>query len=310
MPEVPEVTVRDAQRGDAAAISEVSTAAVPHLVRSAAGVAADLREDARLGRRRWVGLVEGRIAGTATARIVADQEDVREVVLTVAVHPDFGSRGLGSRLLQTAAGAFPDATALQAHGTDDPISMAFAVRHGFLPEDEHPLSLADPQDVPDVGPPPDGIRPVTLAALPDMRMLLETHNLAAADPAEGPLRRLTMYQLRSEWWDDPDNAPDLSWGLLAPGRSAPVLVSFTSVRVDRDRGRAWSGRTATHPDHRHRGLAEWVLRRTLNALAGEGVLQAWAPDARDNPALVALNRAAGYRPATRSIQLARRLPRA
>ena len=136
-------------------------------------------------------------------------------------------------------------------------------------------------------------------------MLLETHNLAtAADPGQ---RRLTMYQLRSEWWDRPGNAPELSWGLLAAGRTGPVLAAFTSVHVDLERGRAWSRMTATHPSYRGRGLAQWVKRRTLVSLAAAGVTQAWAPIPADNTSMLAVNEALGYKPAATSIRLRRRI---
>ena len=128
----------------------------------------------------------------------------------------------------------------------DPISLAFAVRNGFLPEGEHRISFVDPAAVGDAGPPPNGLRPVTLEALPDLRMLLETYNLAAGDDPSGLSRRYTMYQLRSEWWDNPDNAPSLSFGLIDDDAPRPVLAAFTSVQVDRERGRAWSTMTA-HP---------------------------------------------------------------
>lgn len=301
--------MRDAQRGEASAVSAVSSAAVPYLVRSAARVAADFREDARLGRRRWVGLVDDEVAGTATARIVADHDGEREVFLTVEVHPDFGSRGVGTALLQTAGSAFPGTSGLQAVCTDDPIAMAFAVRNGFLPEADHPVASLDPRTVPTVGPPPKGMRPVTLAAMPDLRMLMETNNLAARDDPSLQMRRLTMYQLRSEWWDDPDNAPELSWGLLAQVGSAPVLAAFSSVQLDRDRGRAWCALTATHPDFRGRALSAWVRQRVLNALAERRLTDAWTPYEADNPRLLALNDAVGFRPTARSVRVARRLLR-
>jgi len=200
--------VRDAHRGDAPAIGEIWSAAVPYLVRTAARAAADMREDKTLRRRRWVGLVDGVVAGTATAQQLGEHE----AFVTVEVHPDHGSRGLGTALLTDAAAAFPDIDQMRSVSNGDPISLAFAVRNGFLPEGEHRISFVDPAAVAEAGPPPTGLRAVTLEALPDLRMLLETYNLATSDDPSGLSRRYTMYQLRSEWWDNPDNAPGLSFG--------------------------------------------------------------------------------------------------
>ena len=61
---MPEVTVRDARPDDAAAIARVWAATLPMMVRSAARVPADMAQDASLGRRRWVGLLDGVVAGT------------------------------------------------------------------------------------------------------------------------------------------------------------------------------------------------------------------------------------------------------
>jgi GNAT superfamily N-acetyltransferase len=304
---VSEVTVRDVHRSDAAAIGEVSAAAVPHAVWSSAQVAADLRKDATLGRRRWVGLLDNVVAGTASARQVIDPLGDLTLLLDVAVRPEQGSQGVGTRLLLAAAAAFPGANRLQAVGDGGPISLSFAVRNGFLPEHEQPVARVDPRSVADADPDACGLRPVTLEALPDLRMLLETHNIAAAeDPRRG---RMTMYQLRAEWWDRPDNAPGLSWGLLATGPNGPLLAAFTSVQVDQERGRAWSRTTATHPDFRGRGLAQWVKRRTLRSLAQADVREAWSPVDVDDAAMLAVNEALGYRISATSVSLRRRMRR-
>lgn len=295
--------MRDAQRGDAPAIGEIWSAAVPYLVRTAARAAADMREDRTLRRRRWVGLVDGVVAGTGTAQQLGEHE----AFVTVEVHPDQGSRGVGTALLTDAAAAFPDIDQLRSVSNGDPISLAFAVRNGFLPEGEHRISFVDPSTVADAGPPPTGLRAVTLEALPDLRMLLETYNLATSDDPSGLSRRYTMYQLRSEWWDNPDNAPSLSFGLIDDDAPRPVLAAFSSVQVDRERGRSWSTMTATHPTYRRRGLARWVKRRMLRSLAENGVTEAWTGNDSTNAAMLAVNEQLGYVAAATSIRLARRL---
>jgi GNAT superfamily N-acetyltransferase len=301
---VPGVTVRDAQKGDAAAIGEIWSTAVPYLVRTAARASADMREDKTLRRKRWVGIVDNLVAGTATARQVGE----REVFITVEVHPEHGSRGIGTALITTAATEFTGATMLRSVSNGDPISMAFAVRNGFLPEGEHHIAFIDPAVVESVGAPPRELRAITLEALPDLRMLLETYNLSADDDPSGLSRRYTMYQLRADWWDSPDNAPDLSFGLVDDAPARPLLASFTSVQVDRQRGRSWSSMTATHPAYRGRGLASWVKRRMLNSLVDAGIVEAWTGNDSANKAMLAVNGRVGYQTTATSVRLARRLP--
>ena len=146
--------MRDAHRGDAPAIGEIWSAAVPYLVRTAARAAADMREDKTLRRRRWV--------GSPTASSPAPPPRARlgehEVFVTVEVHPDHGSRGVGTALLTDAAAAFPDVDQMRSVSNGDPISLAFAVRNGFLPEGEHRISFVDPAAVADAGPSPKGLR--------------------------------------------------------------------------------------------------------------------------------------------------------
>jgi GNAT superfamily N-acetyltransferase len=304
VPEVQAVTVRDAQKGDAASIGDIWSSAVPYLVRTPARAAADMREDRTLRRKRWVGVVDNVVAGTATARQVGE----REVFVTVEVHPDHGSRGVGTSLLMTAVNAFSGITMLRSVSNGDPISMSFAVRNGFLPEGEHHIALVDPGTVDKVEPAPRDLRPVTLDALPDLRMLLETYNLSALDDPSGLSRRYTMYQLRADWWDSPDNAPDLSFGLVDDTAPRPLLASFTSVQVDRHRGRSWSSMTATHPSYRGRGLATWVKHRMLNALVDAAITEAWTGNDTLNKPMLRVNETLGYQPAATSIRLARRLP--
>jgi GNAT superfamily N-acetyltransferase len=303
------VTVRDARVEDCVAIADIWAAAVPYLVRSADRAAADLVADATLGRRHWVGLVDGRIVGIAMARPF-HEDDEDQIFVAVEVHPDYGSRGVGSALLHAAVAAFPGVTGMQSVSRDDPISLGFAVRNGFLPEGEHRVCRVDPAVVSQAGHPPDGFRAVDLSGLDDLQGLLDTYNQAARDDPSGLSRVITLQEFRAGWWNSPDNAPEHSWALLVDDPASPggsLVAAFTSVQVDRARGRAWSAMTATHPSHRGRGLATWVKRRSLNSLAGAGVHEAWTANDATNAPMIAVNDSLGYQPAAKSISVRRRL---
>jgi GNAT superfamily N-acetyltransferase len=296
-----EVSVRDAAPADAPAIARVWAAAVPYLVRSDARAAADLRQDAVLGRRRWVGLLDGDVVGTATSRPVAEDE----YFLTVEVHPSGGSRGIGSTLLHEALGAMPDVLHVTSVCNGDPVSLAFAVRNNFVPVGENRVARVLPREVPPVGAVPPGLAASTLAVLPDLSSLLQTHNAAAADDPSGLSREYTPEAFQADWWSSPDNAPDLSWALVEDGRQ-PVVAAFTSCQVDRARGRAWSAMTATSAAHRGQGLARWVKQRSLNALAEAGVTEAWTANDATNAPMLAVNAALGYVEQARSVRVSRR----
>ena len=308
---MPEVTVRDAHRGDARGIADIWAAAVPVLVRSAARAAADLREDRALGRRRWVGLVDGEVAGTAAARLLHGEtlHAAREVVLEVEVHPRFGSRGVGTALLETAVAAWPGVAQLHATCTDEPISMAFAVRFGFLPLAERLVSTVRTAEVADPGPAPVGLRATTLDRLPSLEMLLDTYNHGTRGDPDGLTVPLTLKELRQGWWNGPDNASDLSWGLVADSPSAPLLTAFSSTTLDRERGQACGAMTTTDPSYRRRGLATWVKRRSLRSLHEAGVAEASTTVDAGNAAMATLNQALGYRPRGVLVHVGRRLAR-
>lgn len=300
---MPEVTVRDARHEDAADIHAVWAAAIPYLVRSAQRAEADLRADATLGRRRWVGLVDSVVAGTATARVVAPGESF----VDVEVRPELGSRGVGRALLAQTLAAFEGIRQVVAVCNQDPIALSFAIRHNFLPDGEHRVALVDPRTVTAAGPAPDGLTAVRLDRVPDLTALLATHNTAARDDPSGLSRELTPETFRTEWWDAPDHAPEVSWALLDESGPAPVVAAFTTVQVDRVRGVAWSGMTGTGTAYRGRGLATWVKRRTLTALAEAGVTEARTANDATNAPMLAVNAALGYRASVTSVRVRRRL---
>jgi GNAT superfamily N-acetyltransferase len=302
--QMPEVTVRDARTEDAPAISEVWAAAQPLLVRSAARAEADLRHDTVVDLHRWVAVLEGRVVGTSYARPLDDGT----VMVAVEVHPDRGSRGVGTALLGAALTAFPDANELTALCSDDPISLAFAVRNNFVPVGEHRIAGVDPRTVPPAGPVPAGLREVRLDEV-DPELVRASHNASAADDPSGLSRVYDRETFLVDWWDSPDNAPDLGRGLLDGAGEEPVLAAFTSVQVDRPRGRAWSSMTATRPSYRGRGLARWLKQRMLNALAEAGITSATTGNDVTNAPMIAVNDALGYLPVGRTIRVERRVLR-
>ena len=255
--------MRDAHRGDAPAIGEIWSAAVPYLVRTAARAAADMREDKTLRRRRWVGLVDGVVAGTATAQQLGEHE----VFVTVEVHPDHGSRGVGTALLHGCGRRLP------RHRPD-------AVGEQRRPD---LAGVRGAQRVPPRGRAPDllrgpggrrGRRAAAERAAPGdpggaPRPADAARDLQPRRPATtraGCRGATRCTSCARSGGTTPTTPPACPSGSSTTTRPRPVLAAFTSVQVDRERGRAWSTMTATHPTYRRLGLARWVKRRMLNAL--------------------------------------------
>ena len=283
--------MRDARPEDAPAIAETWAAARPLMVRSAARAEAGLREDVAVGRRRWVADLAGRVVGTSTAR----RRDDGTVTISVEVHPDFGSRRVGTALLAPTLAAFPEATELTAISNDDPIALAFSVRNGFLPTGEHRIAGLDPRTVPPAGPAPSGFREVRLDEI-DPELVRDAHNASAADDPGGLSRVFDRETFRTEWWEGPDHAPELGVGLLDESGAETVGVALTAGQVDR-------------PRRRGRGLARWVKQRMLNAVAAAGVTSATTANDATNAPMIAVNDALGYTPVGRTIPVQRRVTR-
>ena len=302
--------MRDARPGDAEAVARVWSAAAPLLVRSAARAAADIAEDAVLGRRRWVAELDGVVVGTASVRDdIGPDRTEHDVKLSVEVHPDAGSRGVGTALITAAlASLASEAGEITAVCNDDPIALAFAVRNNFVPDGEHRVASVDPHDVPDPGLPPPGLRASTLAVLGPEPVRL-AYNAAAGDDPSRMSRPQDAEHFRKDWWESPDHAPDLSWALVDESGPAPVVAAFTTVNVDRAARRAWTSMTATRADLRDRGLARWVKQKTMRSLADVGISVALTANDATNAAMIAVNDSLGYHEAGRLIRVVRRVLR-
>ena len=284
------IVVRTADPGDAPAMAQVWAAAVPYLVRSAASIAHAMGSDRMVGRRRTVAVLDDQVIGTATSFLRPDGVGA----IQLAADPEHRGRGAGTVLYDDAMGSLDSQGAAITEGVanDDPASLAFVRARRFTVSGEHRISGVDPRTVDLVGPAPDGLEPIRCDRLPDTDSLLATHNASAKDDPSGHSRVHTAAEFRSQWWDSPDNAHDLSWAML----DGETVAAFTSVQVDRERGRAWSSMTATHPSYRGRGLATWLKRATLNSLADAGVTRAMTANDLQNAAMLAVNGRLGYRP--------------
>lgn len=276
--------IRPATPDDAAAMAVVWREAVPFLVKTAAGIAGELRSHS--SRQVLVAVEDDEIAGLASVWPPADGVSR----MMVMVRPGFRGRGIGSTLydriaaLATATGASRLLAVSVAEGND------FAVRRGFALGRDLSSSRVLLSDVPAPVPVPGELVLTDYREL-DPRGVWSAYNATAGDDPSG-LSEVPAYETWLELdWNHPDLIPELSIALL----DGDTIASFVSTTGDRDRGVAWSALTGTRPEYRGRGLAKVVKSHALNRAREAGFTEALTGNAADNQPMLAVNAWLGYR---------------
>jgi GNAT superfamily N-acetyltransferase len=278
--------VRAAVPDDAAALAAIWQAVLPHLVKTAAGIEAELR--ASTARKVLVATTGDTIAGYGSAWL-PDRPGVASRV-SVLVSAEHRARGVGTTLAGRveAIAAQAGAGSLLAAVTDD--SRDFAVRRGFAIGRELSYSAADLAGLPEPAAVPDGMRLADFTGLDPVR-LWEAFRAVAGDDPSG----LSSVPEYDEWlvteWRHPDHALDLSVAVL----DGDTVASFVSTTADRDRAVVWSNLTGTRPAYRGRGLAKVVKSHALARCRDAGITAAHTGNDANNHPMLAVNHWLGYR---------------
>ena len=285
--------IRAASTDDVEAVAAVWVAAQPYRVITAAGLRAGYqRHDPDVDVSHQVAVQDGRVVGEASLRLWTDDTGPRARV-SLAVHPDARRRGTGTALLAAASEAARAHGAHVLDGIADPgPGVAFADARGARRLRPHTVNGCDPAAAPPPDPTPAGLRVLPADALPDAEPVRLLLNLAASDDPSGLSEQMSE-PVFAQLWNAPDHRPELGAVVLADDDR---LLSFTSTLADLDRGRAWTGMTATHPDARGRGLARLVKAHALQAMAAAGIRQVATGNDDANAAMLAVNRRLGYAP--------------
>ncbi|GAA2668392.1 GNAT family N-acetyltransferase [Streptomyces lunalinharesii] len=292
------LTVRDFRPADAKAVADLRRAAVPFLLATPQGVAWQVAAAPPAQRlRALVAVRDGRVVGQLNAGLLHQAGLPGQGLVTALVHPDHRGRGAGSALL-AAGEAHLSALGMRrghARTVDEPRSLAFAARHGYRPTrraDFLRLALAQAALPPLPAALPPGVGLCTGADFgADPRPVYAADAEAAADQPADVAADAVSYPdwLRTTW-----EHPDVDLGLTTVVTVDGAVAAYTVAATD-DRGRYATLMTGCRRAFRGRGLARLATTDALRRARDAGCTEALTGNDVTNAAMLAINRAFGYR---------------
>jgi GNAT superfamily N-acetyltransferase len=255
----------------------------------------------RARRAAWVAVEDDEIVGVADAQARWEVSEEGVCELWAAVARARRGRGVGSRLFEAAwkhlreiGGRVAESW---AEGED---GKSFLRSRGFEEVRQERISAVDPRGVDlsrlselEAAKRTEGFRVVPLAeALDRPRELFTLYMAGEADiPGTFAEDNIAFEEWERETLGMPSLDPDGSSVVLHGDR--PVAIAW--LEVDREGKRANNEMTATHPDFRRRGLARLAKLASIRWAAEQGITSILTSNDRENPAMLALNDALGYR---------------
>jgi GNAT superfamily N-acetyltransferase len=289
--------------------------------RDAAGVSAALHEESpphpvtpegvlhwrdaqpeRARARLWVAEEDGRIVGWAETRIrwttsVTDLGDLWAYVV-----PSHRGRGIGAALYTETERYLLGlgARILESWTYNDP-GVQLLERRGFRPTGTEQVSILSPAeaeygalDALEAEKKAEGFRLVPLGEVHGR--VEELHRVYAAASADVPeyFREddIRLDEWRRETLDHPQLSEEGSFVVVA----GEQLVALAFLEVDEPARIAANEMTGTLPEFRRRGLARLVKLATIRWAAEHGIEAVQTGNSHENPGILALNMALGYRP--------------
>ncbi|MEV8373798.1 GNAT family N-acetyltransferase [Kribbella sp. NPDC056861] len=282
--------IRVATPADAVGIAAVWAAAMPHLVKTARGVEAELRKSTT--RVVLIAVEDDAVVGYGNIYQPPPSAVEPRVRITVQVPPAHRGRGIGSALAErvTAVAVEAGAHSLLIVVADEDAFKGFAARRGFEIGRQMSHSRAELSAVPEPVAVPADLQLVDFTGI-EPRRLWEAHVAVAGDDPSG-LSHISAYD---DWlkhdFDHPDMRLDLSVALL----DGDQVVSFVTTTADPERRVIWSNLTGTVPAYRGRGLAKVVKSAALTRSRDAGFEQAFTGNDAGNAPMLAVNDWLGYR---------------
>jgi GNAT superfamily N-acetyltransferase len=278
--------IRPGVPDDATEIAVIWREALPFLVKTARGIAHELRNSE--GRQVLVATDGDAVVGYGSYWLPeAAGEGVR---VNVMVPPAARRGGVGTALAERVVTLASGTGAGELLVAVMPDSRDFAVRRGFTIGRELSHSRAELAGLPEPAPVPDGLKLADFGGL-DPRGVWEASRAVSGDDPSG-LSGIPSYE---EWlvteWEHPDHDLALSVAVL----DRDTVASFVSTTADTERGVVWSNLTGTRPEYRGRGLAKVVKSHALARARDAGITAALTGNDANNHAMLAVNAWLGYR---------------
>lgn len=259
---------------------------------------AEMRAQDTTSRLLLLATVDGTVVGSG----VADRSDTGGGFVAPRVRVEYRRRGYGSAILRALADhvAGLDVTDLRAM-TEDPASLAFAERFGFVEVDRQVEQVRTVGDEPEPGVLPEGVDVVTLAEQPELwhACYQRFGTEVLADFAVFQPLQISEQQWNDSWAGDP---------MFLAVHDGEVIGC---AGLDRDTdvpGRAENALTAVRRDWRGHGIAVHLKRRTLRWAADHGITELYTWTQAGNTPMLTLNEHLGYVTGHTSITLSRPLP--
>jgi GNAT superfamily N-acetyltransferase len=288
--------IRAASPDDAVGIAAVWAAAMPHLVKTARGVEAELRTGT--SKVVLIAVEAGKVVGYGNVYLPPPEAESPRLRTTVQVPPAERGRGIGSALAEaiTRSAVEAGAGSLLVVVADDDASKQFATARGFTIARPMSHASADLSRLPEPAAVPAGLRLVDFDEVDPHRLWEAWGAVADGDPSG-----LSHTPAYDEWladsWNHPDLRRDLSIALLDEDGQ---VVSFVSTTGDPERQVIWSNLTGTIPAYRGRGLAKVVKSAALTRSREAGFVTAFTGNDSNNVPMLAVNRWLGYQPTASS----------
>ncbi len=260
---------------------------------------AEMREQDSSDRLLMLAALDGTVVGSG----VADRSDTAGGgFVAPRVLPEHRRRGVGSALLTALAdhvGALglPEVRSM----VDDPRSLGFAERFGFVEVDRQIEQVRAIGDEPPPSPLPAGVDVLTLDQHPQLWAACYDRfgREVLADFALFPPLQINAEQWSTSWAGDP------MFLALYGGE----VIGCAGLDRDTDRPeRGENALTAVRRDWRGRGIASHLKRRTLRWAAEQGLSELYTWTQAGNTAMLRLNEHLGYVTGQTSITVARPLP--
>lgn len=218
------------------------------------------------------------------------ESSARSGYVSIAVHPSYRRRGIGTTLLERALAHLEASPRILSSVDED--GREFAERHGFQETRTRRISAVDPSAVDTSELDTSGVEVVSLREIgPEQTFVVDAESVLD-EPGADPIDTVEYEQWVRDYWERPDFDFDVGRAAVVAG----VAVAVAYVIVDHESHRALSAYAGTLRAYRGRGLARLAKLGVMRRLAELGVTLALTENDATNAPMLAINERLGYRP--------------